>query len=253
MFLDDWITYQDPTLPKFSNLTVLFFAILLSSFAIAFDLGSVLKRLGGASSRPAPINALAIIGERALGTELTLLCAEERINISLYIGGEKDLDSIAERVSKSGNRRLGIKKFREYKFLFASLPQPRLVLLCLPSGPTGHMILEAVLPHLAHDDVILDCGYQGNPNIDHGWRVKERGVKYFSCVIDSDPQGHVSWVDSDSSNYNSKKTDIVPDQVIKLLNRLSATDKDGRPALGVVVEEKTSGSHIEMVLREREA
>lgn len=41
MFLDSWVHYQDPTLPKFSALTYLYFAILLLSFAIAADLGKV--------------------------------------------------------------------------------------------------------------------------------------------------------------------------------------------------------------------
>jgi hypothetical protein len=41
-FLDNWVSYQDTSLPKFSGLTYLFFTILLSSFAIAFDLGKIL-------------------------------------------------------------------------------------------------------------------------------------------------------------------------------------------------------------------
>jgi hypothetical protein len=41
-FLDNWINYQDTSLPKFSGMTYLFFTILISSFAIAFDLGKIL-------------------------------------------------------------------------------------------------------------------------------------------------------------------------------------------------------------------
>ena len=42
--LDDWIHYNDPSLPQFSSLTYLFFTVLLSASFIALDLGNFRER-----------------------------------------------------------------------------------------------------------------------------------------------------------------------------------------------------------------
>jgi len=62
-FLDEWISYQDTSLPKFSGMTYLFFTILLSSFAIAFDLGNI---LGISANRNAAETEFSQVSEIAL-------------------------------------------------------------------------------------------------------------------------------------------------------------------------------------------
>jgi hypothetical protein len=64
-FLDNWINYQDTSLPKFSGMTYLFFTILLSSFAIAFDLGKI---LGISADRNADGFEFSQVSRMKLGT-----------------------------------------------------------------------------------------------------------------------------------------------------------------------------------------
>jgi hypothetical protein len=64
-FLDGLLHYNDPSLPKLSSLSYLFAAILLSSFAISFDVGKVFgrrKRVTMASGPPefTSVNGLAL-------------------------------------------------------------------------------------------------------------------------------------------------------------------------------------------------
>jgi hypothetical protein len=65
-FLDDWISYQDTSLPKFSGMTYLFFTILLSSFAIAFDLGKILGISANRNGAGTEFSQVSEVASRAL-------------------------------------------------------------------------------------------------------------------------------------------------------------------------------------------
>ncbi|KAF2795238.1 hypothetical protein K505DRAFT_360375 [Melanomma pulvis-pyrius CBS 109.77] len=278
MFLDTWVRYQDPTLPKFSSLTYLYFTILLSSFVIAFDLGKFFgqfrrRKNEDGSSSANEVREIAVIGHERLGTELVLLFAEDGIGISLLDDEEDRATGVMQRAEKKGcgsrvkkykgilissllwNGTISRMRAREhmliqpvlkidYKSLCASLPKPRLLVVSLPHGPSGHKVLEAVLPHLARDDIILDCINEGQAKPDHGWRFKDTSVRYITCTVNDGHQSHVAQIGSNKSTTD----DSIPGKIIELLERVATRDSQGRSHVGVVGK-KSGQAHIEMVLK----
>lgn len=248
MFLDTWVRYQDPTLPKFSSLTYLYFTILLSSFVIAFDLGKFFgqfrrRKNEDGSSSANEVREIAVIGHERLGTELVLLFAEDGIGISLLDDEEDRATGVMQRAEKKGCGSR-VKKYKDYKSLCASLPKPRLLVVSLPHGPSGHKVLEAVLPHLARDDIILDCINEGQAKPDHGWRFKDTSVRYITCTVNDGHQSHVAQIGSNKSTTD----DSIPGKIIELLERVATRDSQGRSHVGVVGK-KSGQAHIEMVLK----
>lgn len=132
----------------------------------------------------------------------------------------------------------------DYKTLCASLPIPCLLVVSLPHGPSGHKVLEAVLPHLARDDIILDCINEGQAKPEHGWRFKDTSVRYITCIVSGGHQSHAAQIGS----TNSTTDDSIPGEIIQLLERVAARDSEGRSRVGVAGR-KSGQPHIEMVLK----
>jgi 6-phosphogluconate dehydrogenase len=120
------------------------------------------------------------------------------------------------------------------------LPKARCVFLSIPNGPAGHKQLESALPHLARDDIVFDCLSDNEPKEDRAWRFKGTGVRYISCKIVNDQ--------SQAAQIGSKSTGSAPGEIVSLLERIAANNRDGKPSLDISGGSKGQ-YHAEIVLR----
>jgi 6-phosphogluconate dehydrogenase len=120
------------------------------------------------------------------------------------------------------------------------LPKARCVFLSIPHGPASHKTLENVLPNLARGDVVVDCQRDVEPKEDRAWRFKETGVRYIKCTIVTDQ--------SQTVQIGSKTSESVPREVVSLLERVAANNREGNPNVDISAESKGT-YHAKMVLR----
>lgn len=125
--------------------------------------------------------------------------AENGINVSLQDPSKEMMDSVIQKAEKSGyhNR---VSKFKgmwsftsvddcilriaDYRSLCKSLSTPKLFVFSLPHGNVGDKVLQGLIPHLSHGDIILDCGNEDFLNTEHRQnRCQEPGVDYIGCGV----------------------------------------------------------------------
>jgi hypothetical protein len=112
--------------------------------------------------------------------------------------------------------------------------------MSIPNGPAGHKQLESALPHLGRDDIVFDCLSDSEPKEDRAWRFKGTGVRYISCTIVNDQ--------SRAAHIGSKSSGSAPREVVSLLERVAANNREGKPSLNIS-EESKGRYHAEIVLR----
>jgi 6-phosphogluconate dehydrogenase (decarboxylating) len=120
------------------------------------------------------------------------------------------------------------------------LPKTRCVFLSIPHGSAGYKTLENVLLNLARGDIVFDCRRDVEPKEDRAWRFKETGVRYIRCTVVTDQ--------SQAAQIGSKKSESVPREVVSLLERVAANNREGNPNVDISAESKGT-YHAEMVLR----
>ncbi|KAF2638765.1 6-phosphogluconate dehydrogenase C-terminal domain-like protein [Massarina eburnea CBS 473.64] len=160
---------------------------------------------------------------------MALLFAENGVHVSLSDPEEKAMDSIIEKAEKAGYHGR-TKKFKDYKALCNSLSEPRLVVFSLPHGNVGDKVLEDLMPQLSQNDIILDCGNEHFANTERRQeKCKDTGVRYIGCGVSGGYQAARAGPSMCPGGDDSALNDVLP-----LLQKVAAKDKDGKPCVGIV-------------------
>ncbi|CAI6334867.1 unnamed protein product [Periconia digitata] len=243
-FLDEYVRYQDPSLPQFSALAYLYLACLLSAFVIAADSFAPAQKNKNKSvtfvNMP-EFSSIAMIGCGSMGGGMALLFAENGVHVSLSDPAEDAMDSIISKAEKAGYSGK-VEKFKGYKELCNSLSQPRLLVFSLPHGSVGDKVLEGLVPFLSRDDIILDCGNEHFANTERRQeKCKEPGIRYIGCGVSGGYQAARAGPSMCPGGDQSALKQILP-----LLQKVAAKDKNGKACVDVVGE-GGCGHYVKMV------
>ena len=114
---------------------------------------------------------LGIIGLGKMGGNLALQCVSKDIRV---VGKTKT--SRPDLVSAGVNIEVGYGDFVGF------LKTPRVIYLSLPAGETVDKVIEELVPHLDHGDVIMDGGNSYyRDSIRREREVTSRGIHYVDC------------------------------------------------------------------------
>ena len=98
---------------------------------------------------------MGLIGVGTMGSALALNIAENGHDIALY---NLDLSTIDALIDGAGDLAPRLKKTDSVEALVAAMPTPRAIILLVPAGGPVDASIDALLPHLAPGDTIIDGG-----------------------------------------------------------------------------------------------
>lgn len=130
----------------------------------------------------------------------------------------------------------------DYKSLCQSLSTPRLLVFSLPHGGVGDTVVDGLMPHLERNDIILDCGNEHFENTERRQeKVKDTGIRYIGCGVSGGYQAARAGPSMCPGGDQSALKEVLP-----LLQKVAAKDKDGKPCVGIVGK-GGSGHYVKMV------
>ena len=191
-----------------------------------------------------PMNMkMGVIGMGVMGKSLALNLAEKGVPVSLYnrfVAGKEE--GIAQKVLDEHPEFSNMLAFEDLQQFVDSLEKPRRILMMIPAGAAIDAQLDALLPILEKDDLVIDGGnsfYKDSERrVD---RLKEVGMHFLPMGVSGGEEGARKGP-SIMPGGNAEGYAMVED----FLGRISAKDKDGKPCV-TYVGPGGSGHFIKMV------
>jgi len=127
-----------------------------------------------------------VIGLGVMGRNLILNIADHGFAVAGYDRDQEKVDRL-ENEKKSGHTIHSAGNIEEFA---GSLEQPRAVMLLVPAGQPVDAVIEALMPHLAFDDLIIDGGNSNFQDTDRREQsVRPRGLRYLGTGISGGESG----------------------------------------------------------------
>jgi len=161
-----------------------------------------------------------------MGGGMALLFAEHGLTVSLQDPSEEAMDGLVKEAKEKGfgDR---IKKTKDLEELCKSLHTPRVIAFSLPHGTVGDTVLGGLLPYLEKNDIILDAANEWYENTERRQgKCTIRGIKYIGMGVSG---GYQAARNGPSMCPGGDEQTLA--QVLPLLEKVAAKDKDGRPAV----------------------
>ncbi|KAF2432253.1 6-phosphogluconate dehydrogenase C-terminal domain-like protein [Tothia fuscella] len=182
-----------------------------------------------------------MIGCGSMGGGMSLLFAENGIEVSLEDPSEEAMDHIIESAKKQGFGEK-IRKFTDNKPLCESLGSPKVLVFSLPHGTVGDSVLSGLLPHLEKNDIIIDAGNEHWQNTERRQsKCVTKGIRYIGMGVSGGYQAARA-----GPSMCPGGDDESLDVVMPLLELVAAKDKNGRVCVGKVGT-GGAGHYIKMV------
>ncbi len=130
---------------------------------------------------------MGLIGVGTMGSALALNIAENGHNIALYNLDPSTIDSL---IAEAGDLAPRLTKTESVKALVAAMPTPRAIVLLVPAGGPVEASIDALLPHLAPGDTIIDGGNSDfRDTIRRTERVEAAGFQYLGVGVSGGEEG----------------------------------------------------------------
>ncbi|WP_370229241.1 NADP-dependent phosphogluconate dehydrogenase [Cognatishimia sp.] len=131
--------------------------------------------------------SMGLIGVGTMGSALALNIAENGHNIALYNLDPSTIDSL---IAEAGDLAPRLTKTESVKALVAAMPTPRAIVLLVPAGGPVEASIDALLPHLAPGDTIIDGGNSDfRDTIRRTERVEAAGFQYLGVGVSGGEEG----------------------------------------------------------------
>ncbi len=186
---------------------------------------------------------MGVIGMGVMGKSLALNLAENGVSVSLYnrfVAGKEE--GIAQKVLDENPEFKQIAAFEDLAAFVASLATPRRILMMIPAGAAIDAQLDALIPILEKDDLVIDGGNSFYLDSDRRVnRLKDVGMHFLPMGVSGGEEGARKGP-SIMPGGNAEGYAMVAD----FLGRISAKDKDGKPCV-TYVGPGGSGHFIKMV------
>lgn len=186
---------------------------------------------------------MGVIGMGVMGKSLALNLAENGVSVSLYnrfVAGKEE--GVAQKVIDAHPEFTNTIAFEDILGFVASLETPRRILMMIPAGAAIDAQLDALIPMLEKDDLVIDGGNSFYLDSDQRVnRLKEVGMHFLPMGVSGGEEGARKGP-SIMPGGNAEGYAMVAD----FLGRISAKDKDGKPCV-TYVGPGGSGHFIKMV------
>ncbi|MEY3648446.1 MAG: hypothetical protein RLZ13_1331 [Bacteroidota bacterium] len=186
---------------------------------------------------------MGVIGMGVMGKSLALNLAENGVSVSLYnrfVEGKEE--GIAQKVLDENPEFTQTAAFEDLQAFVNSLATPRRILMMIPAGAAIDAQLDALIPLLGKDDLVIDGGNSFYLDSDRRVnRLKEVGMHFLPMGVSGGEEGARKGP-SIMPGGNAEGYALVED----FLGRISAKDKDGKPCV-TYVGPGGSGHFIKMV------
>jgi len=186
---------------------------------------------------------IGVIGMGVMGKSLALNLAENGVSVSLYnrfVAGKEE--GVAQAIRDAHPEIPHLLAFEDLKKFVESLEQPRKILMMIPAGAAIDAQLDALLPLLEKDDLVIDGGNSFYLDSDRRVnRLKEMGMHFLPMGVSGGEEGARKGP-SIMPGGNAEGYAMVAD----FLGRISAKDKEGKPCV-TYVGPGGSGHFIKMV------
>lgn len=186
---------------------------------------------------------MGVIGMGVMGKSLALNLAEKGVPVSLYnrfVAGKEE--GIAKKVLDENPEFSNMLAFEDLQQFVDSLEKPRRILMMIPAGAAIDAQLDALIPILEKDDLVIDGGNSFYLDSDRRVnRLKEVGMHFLPMGVSGGEEGARKGP-SIMPGGNAEGYAMVED----FLGRISAKDKDGKPCV-TYVGPGGSGHFIKMV------
>lgn len=186
---------------------------------------------------------MGVIGMGVMGKSLALNLAEKGVPVSLYnrfVAGKEE--GIAKKVLEENPEFSNMLAFEDLQQFVDSLEKPRRILMMIPAGAAIDAQLDALIPILEKDDLVIDGGNSFYLDSDRRVnRLKEVGMHFLPMGVSGGEEGARKGP-SIMPGGNAEGYAMVED----FLGRISAKDKDGKPCV-TYVGPGGSGHFIKMV------
>jgi 6-phosphogluconate dehydrogenase len=186
---------------------------------------------------------MGVIGMGVMGKSLALNLAEKGVSVSLYnrfVAGKEE--GIAQKVVDENPEFTSMLAFEDLQKFVNSLEKPRKILMMIPAGAAIDAQLDALIPILEKDDLVIDGG--NSFYLDSSRRVArlhESGMHFLPMGVSGGEEGARKGP-SIMPGGNAEGYAMVED----FLGRISAKDKDGKPCV-TYVGPAGSGHFVKMV------
>ncbi|KAI1376518.1 6-phosphogluconate dehydrogenase [Hypoxylon crocopeplum] len=190
------------------------------------------------------VKKVGMLGVGSMGSMMTLLMAEQGYEVFFFDPSEKNMD-VLEKQTKDTHLDGKVHRQSSYEELCKSLEhegRPKVFVFSTPHGAPADKCVEALNPHLAKGDVIIDCGNEHWTNTQRRQRdLDPRGVHYVGCGVSGGYQSARA-----GPSFSPGGSDEALGLVMPFLRSLAARDRRGRPCTEPVGP-GGSGHYVKMV------
>ena len=131
--------------------------------------------------------SMGLIGVGTMGSALALNMAENGHDVALY---NLDASTVDALIDGAGELAPKLRKCESVEALVAAMPTPRAVMLMVPAGGPVDASIDALLPHLAPGDTIIDGGNSDfRQTQDRTTRVEAAGCRYLGIGVSGGEEG----------------------------------------------------------------
>ncbi len=193
----------------------------------------------------ADIPQIGVIGTGSMGSMMSLLFAENGLDVSMYDPSPKNLDTAMSN-AKTAKLDSRISPYSDYKSFCESLGSdgPKLFLLSVPHGTVGDGIVDSLDPYLVRGDIIVDASNEWYANTQRRQgKMTARGVHYVGTGVSG---GYQSARAGPSMSPSGDEVGLK--QVMPLFEKIAANDPTQKNAPCVaMIGPGGSGHYVKMV------
>lgn len=188
---------------------------------------------------------VGVVGAGSMGSMMCHLFAEAGPEVSVFDVKGENVDTAVEMAEKNPKVKGKVKGYKDYQSFVQSLPSPghRLFVFSITHGSPADQVLDALRPHLAKGDIILDGGNEWYQNTERrqAQLKREQNVDYIGLGVSG---GYQSARHGPSMSPGGDPAAVQ--RVMPLLEKVAAKDSDGNPCVAPIGP-GGSGHYVKMV------
>jgi 6-phosphogluconate dehydrogenase len=175
-------------------------------------------------SKSALKNQVGVIGMGVMGANLALNFASHGISISVFNRHKDKVDGVMKQVTEFKYTMDGFGNLGEF---IDSLDTPRKVILMVPAGDAVDQTIEQLLPFLAPNDLIIDCGNSfWKDTVRREKELLDTNITFIGCGVSGGSEGALLGPSIMPGGDKKSVDDLLP-----LLEKISAKDFKGNPCV----------------------
>ncbi|EJF57846.1 6-phosphogluconate dehydrogenase C-terminal domain-like protein [Dichomitus squalens LYAD-421 SS1] len=180
-----------------------------------------------------PFDKLGIVGAGSMGSCMTMLFAENDLQVSVYDVSGQNIDNLYNALQEGLDKELHhrVARFKDLDQFMESLGgqnADKLLVFSIPHGSAADKVIADVHEHLSHGDIILDGGNEWYENAERRQKqLAPEGIAYLCMGVSG---GYQSARRGPSISPSGDKAAL--DRVMPLLEKIAAKDpKTGQPCV----------------------